>query len=187
MAEKKHLINEERRIVMYIKMKNKGNTYREIATFFNKTPAAMFKIVAAYKNDGRVSVAPKSGRPKVTNVRTDKRIVNISSSDPFLSAPKIRSKLLSENKNAPSTQTIRRRLHASGKHGRVARKLPYVNKKNLKNRMDFYNKHVLKPLKFWKNILWTDESMIRLKYSHGRMYVWRRQEQFSSYQCAKST
>ena len=28
--------------------------------------------------------------------------------------------------------------------------------------------------------------MIRLKYNHGRMYVWRRQKEFS-YQCIKST
>jgi len=59
------------------------------------------------------------------------------------------------------------------------------NKKNLKKRIDFYNKHVLKPLTFWKNVLWTDKSMIRLKYNYGRMYVWRRQKDFSSYKYAK--
>jgi len=67
MAEKKHLINEERKIV--IKMKNEGHTYREIARFFNKTSAGIFKIITVYKNDGRLSTAPKSGRSKVTNVR----------------------------------------------------------------------------------------------------------------------
>ena len=83
MSQRKHLTNEERRIV--IKMKDEGMTYREIASFFNKTQAAIFKIVKAYKKDGTVSALPRPARPKVTNIRIDKRIVNISSSDPFLS------------------------------------------------------------------------------------------------------
>ena len=28
------------------------------------------------------------------------------------------------------------------------------------------------PLYFWHTVLWTDESMIRLQYSHGVVYVW---------------
>jgi len=85
MTEKKHLINEKRRTFIK-KKKNKRNTYQEIIRncYFNKTLAAIFKIVAAYKNHERVSAA-KLEHPKVTNVRIEKRLLNISSSNLFLS------------------------------------------------------------------------------------------------------
>lgn len=183
MTKFKQLTCEERRIV--IKMHKEGNSYRKIAKFFDKTPACIFKIVAAYKRDGRVSVLCRSGRPKVTTNRIDKRIVNISTSSPHLSAAKIRAKLIEEGKSIPSTQTIRRRLHTAGRHGRVARILPYISKVNLKKRLQFYERHVLKSDEFWKRILWTDESMIRMRHSHGRMYVWRKCGDELSYDCVK--
>nr|XP_012151015.1 PREDICTED: uncharacterized protein LOC105663861 [Megachile rotundata] len=171
MEGRKQLTNEERKIVIH--MHNEGNSYRKIAKFFAKTPAAIFKIIAAYKKDGRVSVGQRSGRPKCTTIRTDKKIINMSMASSFMSAPKIRAQLVETNINVPSTQTIRRVLHAAENYGRVARKLPYLSKTNLKKRMQFYESHMLQTDDFWKRILWTDESMIRMKYSHGRIYVWR--------------
>lgn len=185
MAKFKQFTNEERRAI--IKMKESGKTYRELAVFWNKTPAAIYKIIRAFKEVGRISIGARSGRPKVTDKRTDLRIRTISESDPHLSVPKIRAKLIKEGKRVPTDQTIRRRLHAIGMHGRVARKLPYMSKANIKKRMQFYCRHVLKPPEFWNRILWTDESMIRLTHSHGRMFVWRAKGEMLSYKCAKPT
>ena len=53
--------------------------------------------------------------------------------------------------------------------------------------MQFYNENALKPLEFWHTILWTDESMIRLRHSHGRVYVWRKSGDELSYKCTKHT
>lgn len=185
MRKTKKLTTEERKIV--INLRNDGQSYRQIAKVVDKTPAAILKIVRAYKEDGRVSAARRSGRPRKTTKRTNLRIVAISDNDPTLSAPKIRAKLISEGKEVPSVSTIRRRLHEGKKHGRVARKLPYVSKVNLLKRMQFYQEHVLKPPTYWNKVLWTDESMIRMRHSHGRVYVWRRAGEELNYKCTLPT
>ena len=80
------------------------------------------------------------------------------------SAPKIRTPLLNEGKQAPSVYAIRNRFRESNKHGRVARKIPFISKKNKQKRRQFYEEYILKPPNFCHAVLWTDESMIRLKY-----------------------
>ena len=102
---------------------------------------------------------------------TNKRIQNISECNPYLSASKLRAKLISENQLIPSVDTIRRRLYEDGRHGRVACHLPYVIKANLAKRVIFYHEHVMKSSAFWNRILWTDESMIKMNYSHSKMHV----------------
>lgn len=72
-------------------------------------------------------------------------------------------------------------------HGRVARKLPYVSKANMTKRLKFYTENILKSPEYWKKILWTDESMVRLSHSHGRIYVWRRKSEEFSYKCSRPT
>lgn len=90
-------------------------------------------------------------------------------------------------KKAPSVATIKRRLNENSMHGRVARKLPYVSKANMTKRLKFYTENILKSPEYWKKILWTDESMVRLSHSHGRIYVWRRKSEEFSYKCSRPT
>lgn len=185
MGKFKQLTNEERKAI--IKMKEQGDSSRKIAEIFGKTHTAINKVVKAYNEQGRTTANKRSGRPRITNKRLDKKIKIISEHNPLLSAPKIKAKLQNKGFDTPSVDTIRRRLYEDGKHGRVARKLPFVSKANLKKRMKFYNDHVLQPAEFWNRILWTDESMIRMNYSHGRIHVWRRTGEALSYKCAIPT
>lgn len=92
-------------------MREEGRSYREIAKFFNVTVSATFKIIKAFEKEGRVARLTNPGRPKITDDRIDRRILNISSADPLLSAPKIHAKLQNNDRNPSSVQTIRRRLH----------------------------------------------------------------------------
>ena len=119
---------------------------------------------------------PRVGRPKTTDKRLNLRIMNISEADPHMSAPKIHAKLAQEGKEVYHQCKLSEEyyINASGKHESVARKLPFMSKSNIKKRMQFYTDYILKPLEFWNRVLWTDESLIRLKYSHGRMFVWRK-------------
>lgn len=176
---------EERRII--IKMHQQGKTMREIAQIIGKTHVAVFYVIKTYKDEGRIAPATRSGRPMSTSERLNKRIITISRSDPTISVPKIRSKLMAEGHQPPSNETIRRRLHAAQLHGRVSRKLPYVSKVNLAKRMAFYEQNVLKDPSYWNRVLWTDESMIRIRHSHGRAYVWRRVGEEFSFACARPT
>ena len=72
-----------------------------------------------------------------------------------------------------SEQTVRRRLHEIGLKGRVTRKKPYVNKVNRGKRLEYAKTYREKPLGYWDNVLWTDESKFNLFGSDGKVMVWR--------------
>lgn len=180
----RHLTVEERRLIISMHMQN--FSHRHIASVLEKSHTCIGKVIRAYKTEGRVLAKPRPGRPKTTTKRTDQQILNLSEANPFLSAPKIQARLTNEAVK-PSTSTIRRRLISAGKHGRVARRVPFLNKANIKKRMQFYITHALKPATYWENVLWTDESMIRMSYSHGQMFVWRKQCEALSFKCTRPT
>lgn len=158
MGKFKQLTGEERKII--INLFKDGHTQRYIAEKLNKSQTSICKVISIYKVEKRVSRKSRPGRPKITAERVDKRILEISNSDPFKSVPKIRAQLLNEGKDAPSVYTIRNRLRQNNKHGRVARKMPYLSKINWEKRRHFYEEHVLKPKEFWHSVLWMDESII---------------------------
>ena len=66
-----------------------------------------------------------------------------------------------------SEQTVPRRLHEIGFKGRVTRKKPYVNKVNRGKRLEYAKTYREKPLDYWDNVLWTDESKFNLFGSDG--------------------
>lgn len=146
------MATEVRKVI--INLYKDGHNLRYIGQKFSKSHTAVRKVIVAYVNEHRLCAKKRPERPKITSDRVDRRILEISEANPLTSVPKIRSQLLNEGKEAPSTFTIRNRLRASGKHGRMARKIPYVSKFNIKKRMQFYVQRVLKPRAFWYNILW---------------------------------
>lgn len=176
----KRFSTEERRII--VNLHNDGKSYAEIAKTVGKSKTFVFKVVKFYKDEYRIAPIRHLGRPSVTKSRIDSRILAISDNDP---APKISAQLVLEGKEAPSITTIRRRLYAASKHGRVARKLPYVSKANIAKRMQFYLRHVFMPPAYWNRVLWTDESMIRLRCSNGRIYVLRKVGEELHYKCTR--
>ena len=66
--------------------------------------------------------------------------------------------------------TIRKRAHEVGP---VARKKPYVNKINRRKRIKFAKEMLEKPVDFWKNVVWLDESKFNLFGSDGKVMFWR--------------
>ncbi|GAB0088231.1 hypothetical protein DMENIID0001_026240 [Sergentomyia squamirostris] len=165
----------------------KGQTMNAIAEFYGKTRQAVSKVIKCYGEECRVHPKKSSGRPRITTEKLDRRIVSISDVSPLMFVPKIRGQLLQEGREAPSMATIRRRLYEVNKKGRVAKKVPLLSKINQRKRMQFYLDHVVKGPEFWEKVLWTDEFMIRMTYSHGRMYVLRRNGEMLSYKCTHRT
>ena len=70
--------------------------------------------------------------------------------------------------------TTRRRLHSLGYIGRQARKKPYISSKNKKKRMEWARVMRKKNLAYWKKVVFTDESKIKISGSDGRVFVWRK-------------
>ena len=53
---------------------------------------------------------------------------------------------------------------------------PLVSLKNRKTRLEVCQTTSKKPVQFWNNVLWTDETKINLYQNDGKRRVWRREE-----------
>ena len=97
----------------------------------------------------------------------DRRIISLVKKNPFTTVGQIKN-TLQEVGVYVSKSTIKRRLHQSEYRGFTTRCKPLVSLKNRKTRLEFAKQHLKKPLQFWNNILWTDETKINLARMMGR-------------------
>ena len=97
----------------------------------------------------------------------DRIIISLVKRNPFTTVVQI--------KNTPqevgvsvSKSTIKRKLHQSKYRRFSTRCKPLVSLKNRKTRLELAKQHLKKPVQFWNNILWTDETKINLYQNDGK-------------------
>ena len=113
------------------------------------------------------------GRKRKTTIHTD-RITQLKiKTDRRKSSTSVKVELQTEINITISETTIRRRAHEIGLYGRVARKKPYLSKANRGKRLEYARTYREKPLGFWNNVIWSDESKFNLFGSDGKVMVWR--------------
>lgn len=166
MGRAKHCTPEERRIILELRKQNKS--YSFIAKTIKRSPCVINKVLK--DNNIKTPRRENRGRPRKTSKKMDARIVRESKKNPFLSSSAIKRNL----SMTVSTRTIRRRLVAQNLHGRIARKVPFLRKRNVEQRKIFArnNDNETNP-RNWKNILFSDETKINLFGSDGKIYVRR--------------
>ena len=64
-------------------------------------------------------------------------------------------------------------LNRHGLYARSPHKTPLLKKKHVKARLKFAARHLDKPVKYWENIVWSDESKFELFGCHNAHHVWR--------------
>uniref|UniRef100_A0A3P9K2C3 Transposase Tc1-like domain-containing protein n=1 Tax=Oryzias latipes TaxID=8090 RepID=A0A3P9K2C3_ORYLA len=150
-----------------IKLRKQKKTMPETATGVAKSTVGY--ILRKKERTGELSNAKRPGHPRKTTVVDDGRIISMVKRNPFTTANQVNN-TLQEVGVSISKSTVKRRLHESRSRGYTARCKPLISLKNRKARLDFAKKHLKK---FWKNILWTDETKINLCQNKERK-VWRR-------------
>ena len=113
------------------------------------------------------------GRKRKTSIHLDRIVQRKVKVDWWKSASSVKIDIESELGITISEQTVRRCLLEIGLKGRVTRKKPYVNKVNRGKRLEYGKTYREKPLGYWDNVLWTDESKFNLFESDGKVTVWR--------------
>lgn len=181
MPKAKELSLEEKRIIE--KLKNDGKSNIFIAKLLSRSKSAVGKYLKRRNDRGSETNKCRTGRPKSTTTRIDKRIRTIVDTNKRISLQGIKNQL----ELYVSKMTICRRIKDLGLAARAVRKIPYVSRANITKRMTFYQKHAMKDVNFWKTILWSDECKIEMKYHNGKMHVWRKPGEEFSYKCVEPT
>lgn len=165
MGRSKHCSEEEKKIIK--QLHKDGNSQRKIAHILGRSQNMVKNALQPPK------LKLKRGRQRKTTKKDDDRIKVLSTRNPFMSAVQVRNEL----ELPVSEWTVRRRLCEKYLFGRSAQKVPMLNNRQRKKRIDFAKKHVdwIGPEgeKKWRNVLWSDESKINLVGPDGRTWVRR--------------
>ncbi|CAJ0964174.1 unnamed protein product [Ranitomeya imitator] len=142
------------------------------------------KTIKRYKETCSHEDCPRKGRPRVTSASEDKFIRVTSLRNRTLTAAHIRDQVnvtQSSSSRHISTTTVKRRLCASGLHGKIAARKPLLRTGRKQKRLVWTKKHKEWTLDQWKSVLWSDESKFEIFGSNHRVFVQRRKgEQMDS-------
>ena len=154
-----------------------GLNNSEIARRLGCSRMKVINAINLFNDTGSLSNKKRKSRERKTTPGEDTAIARIAKLNPFVGAPKIKEQIAQNLKRDLSLSTVKSRLRENKLFGRVARKKPFVSKRNLVSRLKFAKQHVHKDLCFWQNVLWTDESKFNRFGSDGKQYVRRPQNQ----------
>ena len=144
-----------------------GLSIAEAANKENIPISTAYHIWNKYKTTSSTHSLPRSGRPPKITERTERQVVREAvrnRREPLASVGQhVKPKI--------SDQAVRRILAAHGYHRRVARRVPYLSKRQKKARLAWAR--ALKGRR-WDDIIWSDECYVHIDDKHGRVYVTRR-------------
>ena len=159
---------------MAIGMLTAGMRNREVASHFKVSESIISRLSTKFRQTGSVKDLPRTGRPRKTTRREGNYIVTSSRRDIFLSGAKIAGLVRNATGTRISAKTVRRRLRCA----RLRSRRPYVGVPltvgHKLARLNWATAHCRWTIRQWNEVAFTDESRFNLKFSDGRVRVWRR-------------
>ena len=151
-----------------------GFTYRTIGARLGVSPSVICRLKQRLQTTGRVKERPRPGRPRLTDVRTDRFIVRQALTKRTNTANRIRNLVrVTANLNV-SENTVRRRLRAAGLSSRVPARRPRLTPAHKAARQAWSARHLRWTRRQWDQVLFSDESKFNLLTPDRRIHVWRR-------------
>ena len=150
-----------------------GDSEHDIAGEMMIPRNSVHYIITKYKKTKCIENIIGRGRKRKTSMHLDRIIQRKVKVDRRKSASSVKIDIESELGITISGQIVCRRLHEIGLKGRVTPKKPYVNKVNRGKRLEYAKTYREKPLGYWDNVLWTDESKFNLFGSDRKVMVWQ--------------
>ncbi|GFU94402.1 transposable element Tcb2 transposase [Trichonephila clavipes] len=133
-----------------------------------------FYIVKKYLKTGSAENKPRPGDPSKLTSRAKRMIVRSATNKPMTSTQNIANELLSSCNVSVSAQTVRKVLYSAGLKARTPRKKPYISEVNRKRRLEFAMKNKIKPMEFWKKVIFSDESKFEIFTPPSIRKIWRK-------------
>jgi len=155
-------------------LRKRGESYREIGKTLKLSFSTVRHVIKKYEETNSTKNRRRSGRPKALTVREQRNIIKEAIKNPFVSAQSLSADIATSSGKTVSAQTVRNVLHSAKIYGRAARKKPFINDKNRQKRLGFAKAYINKPMEFWKNVIFSDESKYNIFGSDGKKFVWRR-------------
>ena len=110
---------------------------------------------------------PRSGRPKATTPREDRRVCILARKNRFWSAKQVRQGLQRETGIRVSRELVNKRLLARGLKSRRPAKRTNLRPHHKTDRLNWAKARQHYRIREWRKVLWSDESRFCLCYEDG--------------------
>ena len=180
---KPHTTEEQRLKIIYYY--GQGLSFTAIAKKVHCNRQTVANWIERFHNEVSIQNKPHPHNRRKTTTRTDQYLHRLGTRNPWDSAKAFQEQLRDAGITL-SESTIRRRLNENGLNGKFAANKPLISKKNAIKRLNFAKEHIGKPLSFWKNIVWSDESKFQM-HSNRKRRVWRMKNQTFKPEVTNST
>ncbi len=152
------------------------------------TGATISKVYREWSEKEKISsVRQLYGRKCLVDVRGQRRMGRLVRDDRKATVTQITSRYNQGMQNTISERTTRQTLKQMGSSSRRPHRVPLLSAKNRKRRQQFTQSHKNWTIEDWKNIAWSEESRFLLRYSDGRVRIWRKEHESMDPSCLVST
>ena len=139
-------------------MHKTGMSYRQIASALNVSKTCVENTVKRYAESGSVLEAPRSGRPRKTSPRQDRKLLNLSRRNRNASASDLLTKMNQDGDNVNiSVSTVSSRLRDQGMHSYFALRKPLLNSLAQKRRKIWCRERRNWLKEAWRRVIFSDE------------------------------
>ena len=154
---------------------NTGENVNDIATDLGISRTHMYNLEKKFNQDPTMVDRPREGRPIKIDEETKGKIMQQIRINPFQTSSKIQKKVNNrmEEEKQISSSSVRRVAIDKGYYARRPIQKPPLDADHKVKRLNFGNDHENHTMHFWKNVIFMDETMLRLHPDDSRKRVRR--------------
>jgi transposase len=160
-----------------ISMSLSGYSQREIADILKVSQSGVSKFLKRYTTRGSSENSARSGRPRKTDDRGDRKILRCVKSNRRQTLKDITDKVNSKLPNSISSRTVRRRLRFSNFTRRKTRKTLTIRSESRTRRVNWCRGKLNWTVNNnWKKVIFSDETQVFIDQNKS-VNVWRRPDE----------
>ena len=149
----------DRRRLRIVDLHKAGKGYKSISKKLDVHQSTVRQIVYKWRKFSTLATLPRSGHPAKMTARAQCRMLNEVKRNPRVSAIDLQTSQEHANISVDES-TIRKTLNNSWED--TMEEATAVQKKSIAERLKFAKVHLDIPQRYWRNILWTDETSVEL-------------------------
>uniref|UniRef100_A0A8C1NF85 Transposase Tc1-like domain-containing protein n=1 Tax=Cyprinus carpio TaxID=7962 RepID=A0A8C1NF85_CYPCA len=170
-----------------IKLLKEGKSSRNVAKNVGCSQSAVSKIWTKYKSNGKVVKGKRTGRPRKTSKRQDRKLKAICLENRKCTTKQMRNKWAESGVHV-CDRTVRNRLKEMGFTYRKAKRKPSLTSKQKKTRFQWAKERQSWTVDDWMRVIFSDESRICIgQGDDAGTFVWCRSNEIYEDNCLKKT
>ena len=166
-----HHIGEDKRIQI-ISLRDQGYTLDRISRKSKVAKTTVHDVLNKWKQHHTIQDLPKTGRPAIVDDRTKRRLARMVQSGEVRTAPELALVAASRDIVHISSDTVRRILHQQGLNAMHMVKKPMLTREHKRKRLEFARAHRHWTVEQWKQVIFSDETVIPARPSDTHEMVW---------------